>query len=70
MGKVTIGLKKLEMGDVAVDGGMGTSLTQLGATVSDTAVLTTASPSKTTLNIEEQDIAYYTTSVAGDTTLT
>lgn len=69
MAKIQIGLKQLLMGDVAIDGGMGTALTQLGATVVDTAVLTNEAPTVTDFTIEEQDDPYYTNSVAGKRTL-
>ncbi|MBC9913187.1 hypothetical protein [Chitinophaga varians] len=68
--KARIGLKKLEMGDVAADGGMGTSLAEFGATVSQTAVLQNESPNVTDFNIEEQSTPFYTASVDGKITLT
>ncbi|SEV88928.1 hypothetical protein SAMN05428988_0158 [Chitinophaga sp. YR573] len=64
-GKARIGLKKIEFGDVAGDGGMGTALTEFGATVSDTAVLSNDSPNVTDFNIEEQTAPFFTATVDG-----
>lgn len=65
MAKKFIGLKQLRMGPVAGDGGMGTSLTVLQATVVDTATITNEAPTTTDFPIEEQTDPFYTTSVAG-----
>ncbi|WP_343302848.1 hypothetical protein AAHN97_14985 [Chitinophaga niabensis] len=70
MPKVKIGLKLLEMGPIAVDGGMGTVLTPLACTVVDTALLTSEAATVTDFPIEEEDDPYYTSSVAGKKTLT
>ncbi|HZF64202.1 MAG TPA: hypothetical protein VEZ55_06955 [Chitinophagaceae bacterium] len=59
MAKKSIGLKSIKMGAIAVDGGMGTVLTQVGATVSDTAALTTEEGTKTDFNIEESDAPFF-----------
>lgn len=59
MAKKSIGLSSIRMGAIASDGGMGTALTQIGATVSDTASLTTAEGTKTDFTIEESDSPFY-----------
>lgn len=59
MAKKSIGLSSIRMGNIASDGGMGSALTQIGATVSDTAALTTAEGTKTDFTIEEADVPYY-----------
>jgi len=67
--KRRIGLKKIEFGDVAIDGGMGTVLTEFGATVSDTAVLANEAPQITDFLIEEQTTPFYTASEDGKITV-
>ena len=69
MSTTAIGLKELKMGPVAGDGGMGTVLEVLSATVVDTAVLTNEAPTTTDFPIEEQDDPIYSTSVAGKRTI-
>lgn len=70
MAKTSIGLSLLRMGAVAGDGGMGTSLTALGYTVADTAVLATEQGTTTDFKIEEQDDPVYSIqSEKGRTTL-
>lgn len=69
MAKAEIGLKQFLMGSIAGDGGMGTSLTQLGPTVSDTAILTNEAPTKTDFTVEEYDTPYYTQVTQGKDTL-
>lgn len=59
MAKKSIGLESIKMGNVAADGGMGTALTQVGATVSDTASLTTEEGSTTDFKIEESDAPFF-----------
>lgn len=61
MAKKSFGLASWKMGNIAGDGGMGTSLTQVGATVSDTASLTTDEGSKSDFNIEESDAPFFST---------
>lgn len=68
MPKVKIGLKLLEMGNIAPDGGMGTSLTPLAATVVDTALISEEAPNVTDFPIEEQDDPFYSNSQAGKKT--
>lgn len=69
MPKAEIGLQKLELGPIALDGGMGTALTQLSATVVDTAVLTYDQPTTNDFNIEEQDDPFHSISIPGKKTL-
>jgi hypothetical protein len=59
MAKKAIGLEYIRMGAVASDGGMGTALTALGATVSDSAAITTAEGTISNFNIEEADTPFY-----------
>lgn len=68
--KARIGLKSIEIGDVAADGGMGTSLAPFGATVSQTAVLQNDAPTVTDFNIEEQSVPFFSAIVEGKTTIT
>jgi hypothetical protein len=56
MAKKVYGLKAITMGAPAVDGGMGTTLTEvLGATVKGTATLTSSAPETAEFEIEESD---------------
>lgn len=50
-----IGLAKVEIGDVGATGAMGTTLAQLGVTLSDSAELSQADPTETDINSEEND---------------
>lgn len=59
MAKKSIGLTSWKMGAIAGDGGMGTSLTQVGATVADSAAITTETGTTSDFNIEESDSPYY-----------
>jgi len=59
MAQKAIGLTSILMGSIATDGGMGTALTQVGATVSDSAAITTAEGTKTDFNIEESDNPFF-----------
>ena len=59
MAKKAIGLKTLKMGEIEADGGMSLTLTQIGATVKDTASLTTTEGTKTDFEIEEEDSPYF-----------
>ncbi len=59
MAKKSIGLESIRMGSIASDGGMGTALTQVGATVSDTAAITTEEGTTTDFPIEESDAPFY-----------
>ena len=59
MAKKVYGLKAITMGAPAVDGGMGTTLTEvLGATVKGTATLTSTAPETAEIEIEESDDLY------------
>jgi len=55
MSKHTFGLQNVLMGDIAADGGVGTSLVAVGETVSGTAEMTTTDPTITDIMIEESD---------------
>lgn len=69
MSDTSYGLKQLRMGNVAVDGGMGTALTVLSKTVVDTAIFTNEAPTETDFNVEEQDDPILTTSIQGKKTI-
>lgn len=51
----SIGLSSIKLGDVAVDGGMGTTLAALGVTYQDTAELIRDDPDITEIFSEEND---------------
>lgn len=51
----SIGLSSIKLGDIAVDGGMGTSLSILGVTYQDTAELVRDDPEITEIFSEEND---------------
>jgi hypothetical protein len=55
MSKHAFGLASVEMSDVASDGGLGTAWQTIGETVTDSASLTTTSPSTTDFKVEESD---------------
>jgi len=55
MSKHTFGLQNVLMGNIAADGGVGTSLVAVGETVSGTAEMTTTDPTITDIMIEESD---------------
>lgn len=59
MAKKSIGLTSIKMGAIAGDGGMGTVLTQIGATVSETAGITTEEGTVTDFSIEESDSPFF-----------
>ncbi|GAA0561545.1 hypothetical protein [Chitinophaga japonensis] len=67
--KAEIGLKQFLMGDIAGDGGMGTSLTELGPTVTDTAILSDEAPTTTDFNVEEYDYPFYSEITPGKSTV-
>ena len=69
MAKAEIGLKQVLIGDPAVDGGMSTDLTEVGATVSDTFTVTAEQPQVTDLTIEEQDDPFYSITTPGKRTI-
>lgn len=53
--KRSIGLASLKIGDIASDGGMGTTLTSLGATYKDSCELIQEDPNVTDIECEESD---------------
>jgi hypothetical protein len=55
MGLYTTGIAAIKMGNVAVDGGPGATLAQLGLTVEGTGKLNQADPDRTDFRVEEQD---------------
>jgi hypothetical protein len=59
MPKYSIGLDKIEMGDIAGDGGMSTGLAELGATVQDTMTLTNEDDQTQDFFEEESDDPVY-----------
>jgi len=67
--KRTMGLKSIKVGDIAVDGGMGTTLAALGTTYLGTAKLTQDDAEITEHNCEELDDPIETSVVAGKTVL-
>lgn len=68
MGKITLGLSKIEVGEPAVDGGMGTSLAALGYTYKDSCSLMTEDPVTTEHEAEEVDDPVVAIDRAGKTT--
>lgn len=65
---ITIGVSKIEVGAIAGDGGMGTTLAVIGKTAEGTASMSTEDPTLTEFYAEESDTALYTSSKAGKTT--
>lgn len=65
----TLGLSKIEMGDIANDGGMGSSLSQLGYTNQDSAQLTMEVPQATEFFAEEVDDPVLVSKKAGAITI-
>ena len=65
----TLGLSKIEIGDIAQDGGMGSTLSQMGYTYKDTCTLTSEDPEKTEHYVEEVDDPVVVLSKAGKTTI-
>lgn len=61
----TIGLAKIETGNIAADGGMGTSLEQLGYTYQDTCTMTQDDPETNDFYAEEVDDPVKSFSKAG-----
>jgi hypothetical protein len=59
MAKKAIGLKSIKMGALGAGGTMGTVLTQVGATVSESASITTAEGTKTDFPIEESAAPFF-----------
>ncbi|MBW6491954.1 MAG: hypothetical protein K0B15_12255 [Lentimicrobium sp.] len=65
----SIGLKSIKVGEIAVDGGMGTTLAALGLTFEGTATLTQEDPEVTSFYAEENDDPVELMSARGDTKL-
>jgi ribosomal protein L11 len=66
----TIGLSKIEVGDIAADGGMGQSLAPLGLTYQDTCKLNQDDTEDTEFYAEEVDDPVFIMSRAGKTKFT
>ena len=67
--KITIGLAAIELGAIAVDGGMGTTLTPWGYTEQDSCTITISEPELTEFIPEEIDDAIYIASKDGEKTI-
>jgi hypothetical protein len=67
MSVVTLGLSKIEVGAIAADGGMGTSLDTLGYTYQDTCKMTQDDPETTEHYAEEVDDPIVSISRGGKT---
>lgn len=52
---ITLGLTKIEIGDIETDGSMGTTLTQIGYTDKDSCVFSSEDPTETEIEVEEID---------------
>ncbi len=52
---ITLGLTKIEIGDILPDGSMGTTLTQIGYTDKDSCVFSSEDPEETEFEVEETD---------------
>jgi len=65
----TLGLAKVEMGDIATDGGMGQSLTVIGQTLQGTCNVTQEDPETNEFYAEELDDPVVSISKRGKTTL-
>ena len=52
---ITLGLTKIEIGDILPDGSMGTTLTQIGYTDRDSCVFSSEDPEETEIEVEEVD---------------
>lgn len=69
-GKLLMGLKKVEMGDLASDGGRASVWTQHGYTAQDSCTMDTADPETTQIYAEEVDDPIYESKKGGLTTIT
>ncbi|WP_337043862.1 hypothetical protein [Emticicia sp. 17c] len=67
---ITIGLSKIEIGDIATDKGMGTELAVIGQTAEGSCTIETAEPEVTEFYVEESDSPVHTALKAGLTTIT
>jgi len=70
MAKYTIGISTIKLGNVAVDGGPGTSLATLGYTYEDSCKLNQDDPEVTSFFAEEVEDAVYKKEKKGAITLT
>ncbi len=59
MGQINNGIEKIELGAIAVDGGMGTVLSSLGFTEEDSAKINFEDPEKKEYFVEEFDTALF-----------
>lgn len=66
---ITIGLAKIELGDVAADGGMGTTLAEWGYTEQDSCTFTIEEPAVTDFIPEEIDDPIHSQEIPGAKTL-
>jgi hypothetical protein len=64
----TIGLSSIKIGNIATDGGMGSSLAQLGLTYQDTCKMSQDDPETTDFYAEEVDDPVFSVSKAGKIT--
>ncbi|MBA4852078.1 hypothetical protein [Emticicia sp. BO119] len=67
---ITIGLSKIEIGDKAVDEGMGTTLATVGYTAEGSCTIETTDPEIQEFFAEEVDTAIHTSAKGGTTTVT
>lgn len=67
MALVTLGLSKIEVGAIGLDGAMGTTLATLGLTYQDTCKMTQDDPEMTEHYAEEQDDPVVSTARGGKT---
>ncbi len=67
MSLVTLGLSKIEVGDIGTDGAMGTTLSTLGYTYQDTCKMTQDDPETTEHYAEEADDPIVSISRGGKT---
>lgn len=64
-GLITVGVAKIEVGAIAVDGGMGTTLAPLGYTEEGSAAINMDDPTETEFNVEELETPLHIQSKAG-----
>jgi hypothetical protein len=69
MAKYSVGCSKIEMGNIAVDGGIGTSLTDIGEIYQGTAQVNGAAPAVTDHFSEQSDDPIVSVAVKGKTTV-
>jgi hypothetical protein len=66
---ITLGLTKIEIGDILPDGSMGTTLSQIGYTDKDSCVFSSEDPQETEIEVEEVDDAIDIITKGGKKTL-